>query len=173
MKWFNHADSPIVVTLLLSLRCIVVYLLTEPCLVIQSSMFCTLIPRLNQGFCFLFFGGGEKFVTSGCCPSVLDVFVCVILHAIHLLSQLLRSFSATDGAVSLFFLFGVDGSVTVLVSQWDRSKTIVIKEKCKLVYLELVKTHFVVTIARFYSRMNFTKPEDQSRPTTTSIQNRF
>lgn len=97
-------------------------------------------PSIKSGFLFSFFflGGGEKFVTSGCCPSILDVFVCVILHAIHLLSQLLRLFSATDGAVSLF-LFGVDGSVTVLVSQWDRSKTIVIKEKCKLVHLELVR----------------------------------
>lgn len=37
------------------------------------------------------------------------------------------------------FLLGVDGSVTVLVSQWDRSKKkkVVIKEN--LVYLELVR----------------------------------
>ena len=132
----ESCKGPIVFPLSSSLRSIVVYLLTEPCLVIQSSMFCTLTPQFNQGFCFVF---AKKCV--GCHIWMLPLHSWCVCTCGSSASHSLRMFPAPDeDHCSESFLFGVDGSVTVLVSQWDRSKKkkkVVIKEN--LVYLELVR----------------------------------
>lgn len=117
IKWLNHAEVPLCFLLSSSLRSIVVYLLTEPCLVIQSSMFCTLTPQFNQGFCFVF---AKKCV--GCHIWMLPLHSWCVCTCGSSTSHSLRMFPAPDeDHCSESFLFGVDGSVTVLVSQWDRS----------------------------------------------------
>lgn len=159
----------------------------------MTPVFCTLISRLNQVlffivlFFFFFLEGNFSVVTFGCCPSIPDVCVCVTLHTLlHLLSQLSSLFSATkDDDVSRLqtwtfsVLVLIDGSVVILVSQWDRlknkkknKKKIVIMEKCKLyIWNELDPSYDDNRL--IHSRMNFLSLRESESTHSHQHSNRF
>lgn len=132
--------------------------------------------RLNQ-FCLFVWKESCQLSHLDAAPPFLMCIVSAILHTIHSLSQLSRSFWATDEDDAtncsfwvFFFCFWCFGYVTVLLSQWDPSKKkkIVIKEKLFRPLLwwqsfDSLKDEFLQSLKKL----------DQSRPTTTSNQTAF
>lgn len=105
-----------------------------------AKMFCTLICSLNQVFFFLFFreklffGGGENNlsgVTFGCCHSIADVSLCVILVTDDVFSYWWRWRHRPQ--LRVCFWFGVDGSNRFcFLMGLKKKKNCNKRKKCKL-----------------------------------------
>lgn len=100
-------------------RSIVVYLLTEPWLVTQSLMFCTLTSRWNQFIffclCVCFLERNLSVVTSECCLFIPDIFIFDLsVNSTYRGSCQLDEDVVTDCSCESDLQFCVNGSVTFL-----------------------------------------------------------